>query len=541
LALRGDAADFEDLRAAADAVHRLYTQAMLGAKVLHEARQRLDARLRAGGTKPEKGWAIHAVDVEARTLELSVGTDRERGVSLFALTPAAIVALARRAPGPPDRMALALGALALLPPVETSDASLSPSLDVRGTKAGYEEVQRGLEGLPLSAAILKHVVRVVDRLEKERSKNEREAAGLFDGATTNFRLNPPRLSSAWDRLQELLRDRRLLATDFYAENEADILRLKGIMENETNRLKLARWFPGAHVEQIGPPAERVWSVKYDLDTDDQLQIANFAAGKGVLEPYTGTAVITPGSGLNQRLHLLRGFTEPSRDHPLVWRSIFDPAAPITVTFDLFAFDTPYLLAIDVDGHQVAVLSLDPNWYPQFAFPPDVPLLEGEKRPPVLDGQGRGRGVAFHGGPDFGDLKDWAERGRLLGTEWTPEGRGRHHGEWTKAKPGQRLFAFEPESRNPGHVYKVKVVRERGKITLIVDNVVVAAETREEWSRIGSGLPGSGISNGTGLIQILTWTPMAIDDLTFHGTVKRSWMDEQERKDAEQDKAQAGPR
>jgi hypothetical protein len=113
-----------------------------------------------------------------------------------------------------------------------------------------------------------------------------------------------------------------------------------------------------------------------------------------------------------------------------------------------------------------------------------------------------------------------------------EGRGQHHPDWL-GKPEQagRLFAFPPEAQVAGRTaYRVRVHRERGTITLSVNGKVVASETRTEWARFGTG---AGMVNGTGAVQILTWTPLAIDDLTLTGMVKSRWIADQQKKDRDE--------
>jgi eukaryotic-like serine/threonine-protein kinase len=531
-------AALEALRPAGAAVDRLYPLAMEALSRLAATRKPLVARLRPapGSTLavPAKGWPVVSVDAEARTFDVASGEREPLRLSLFALAPASIVELARRTPvAPEDRFALAVGALALLPMASTFQ---DPDSEVRWALPVHDDVRTALEQAGERGALSEYVGQRLAAVKKLSDDAESRGASFFDNA--QIAAAQGRWSAVRYYLAELLRSPRLRTTKFVSENDPRIRELLRWADKELGKENMGRWLPGVHAVQLPSGA---WQILYDFDTEEQIQAVNFAAGKGVLEPYSGRAV-TPKPGVFQRLHLLRGFSEPSRDHPLVWRSIFDPAAPITVEFDLYPLDRPFLLAVDVDGVQVAVLSLDPNWFPEFRLPPDAPPLEGEKfdkKAPPLDWFGRGRGVAFHGGPDFGDIPAWSAGGRAPGSAWTPEGRGQHHFEWL-AKPEQleRLFAFPPEAQTPGRpVHRVKVHRDKGTITLFVNGHKVTSETRTEWARFGTG---AGMVNGTGNIQILTWTPVAIDDLTFTGMVKSRWLADQQKKDKDEAAREAAP-
>jgi hypothetical protein len=109
-------------------------------------------------------------------------------------------------------------------------------------------------------------------------------------------------------------------------------------------------------------------------------------------------------------------------------------------------------------------------------------------------------------------------------DWKPDSDARHHEDWAKArdaeaqgkKPGlpKHLFHFEAD-----RVYHVKVVRSGGRLTLHVDDVEILSEEKPAWADRGKTSDRSKtVRNGTGRIQILTWTPQAIDNLTLSGVI-----------------------
>lgn len=530
-ALVGRTADVARLEEVSAHLERLFDLAMEGLEVVARRRQPLPPRLRQAGAS-EKGWVVTSVDRQARSFYAQGPREREPvRRSLFDLAPDQVVELARLAPGAgAQRAALALGELALLPPLNpapASEADLAPALEA------YVACQRALESAGLLEGPLgAWVGQGLDRLVKERDLAEQGAFRLHEQARIFMRQIPPRLSSAYHWLKQLQESPRLMRTEYARAHAAEVQALWAAVEEAMGRENMGRRLAGVHAEK---QADGTWHLLYDFDTDDQILPANFSRGCGVLEPFSGPQVTPSAEKVNQRLHLLRGYESPVREVPLTWPCLFDPAETISVSFDLYALDGPFVVGVDVDGVQVAILCLDPNWYPDMVFPPDVPLLEDEKRQArLLNAYGRGRGVAFHDGSDFGDLSQWADgKGGGPGTAWAREGRGARHADWA-GKPEQpgRLFAFPPSAQVPGRSYvRVKVVRERARLSLFVadpkrdkDYVLIATETRPEWANRGKDSERvRSMSRGTGVVQLLTWTPVAIDNLRLEGTLKESWL------------------
>jgi hypothetical protein len=511
-------AEVEALVPLAAAVERLYDGAMAGLTALQAARKRLPARPR-GLPPAERPWLLAGVDPAARAFEVSSGgsAGREpRRRSLFDLEPAQIVELARSAPGPaPDRLALALGAVALLPAPEAAREG-----DAWALTEAYDAALDALGAAEAAPLLLRSLRAARVELERDARTREATASGYHDRG--RIYVSQGKFGDAYFFVNALRREARLKGTRYAAEKAAEIRDLLAVIEQNIEEGSMERVLPGVRARRVGKG--EVWELTYDWDTDLQVGPQNFSEGHGVLEPVEGPVITPDPTRLQQRLHLLRGFEEPVKDLPLTWPSIFDPAEPITVELTVFAPERPFVLAIDVDGLTVAVLSLDPRWLPQFRLPPTLPLLEGEKRLPEVDGMGRGRGVAFHEGPDFGDLQAWKAPGG--GSAWPQAGRGlRLVAESPPRLPAQDLFGFPPRGPLAPTSWRVKVVREWKRLSLYVDDRLIASEEREEWGRRGmhsERQPRMG--NGTGAIRILTWTPLAIDDLKLTGTVRSAWLE-----------------
>jgi len=511
------------------AIERLYARAMETLAEHQRARRRLTPQLRVdgAGSPAERAWLIVGVDAPGHSFEVAAGGGPGREPkrrSLFELKPAQIVELARQGTVlPEDGLALALGATALVPTLEVARQG-----DLGAALATYETAAQALEAARAPAPLRAQVQSVRARLEEQAKLAEGRAFAHHDRgklyvAQTDF-------SNAFYFIKALVGETSLRNTRYFRENVAEIRKLLAVIEANIEHDNMARLLPGVKARRLPPDVksmrgENVWEILYDLDSDPQIGPLNFAAGQGVLEPIEGPAVTPDARRTQQRLHLLRGYEEPVRDLPLVWPSIFDPAERITVEFDCYVLDRPYLLAVDVDGVHGAFLSLDPRWLPQFRMPDDVPLLEGEKRLPLAEAFGRGRGVAFHDGADWGDLSAWKAPGRP--SAWPAEGRGqRLLAEDPPRAPAGPLFGFPPQSPAGQPFYRVKVVRDVKRLTLYVDEREIASEERPEWARRGTASERTqGMSNGSGAIRILTWTPMAIDNLRLTGTVRRAWIAE----------------
>ncbi len=528
-ALGTRAAEVQALESLLEPAARLQARAIETLAAMHSARKRLLPRLRSGATV-DRPWTLLSVDVGGLSFEVGGGggTPREaRRVSLHDLAPAQVVGLAREGPVPAaDRLALALGALALLPTGgEGVETAAWEALEAS------EAALRALEEAQAPALLVARVRALRDAHERVVRSAEATAAGYHENG--RIYASQRKLSSAWYYLSQLLGDARLRATRYVREREAEIRGLLRVIDGQIEAGSVERMLPGVRARGLG--GDR-WEITYDFDTDLQLGLQHWSAGQAVLEPQPGGQVTPDPLRPQQRLHLLRGFDAPARDLPLAWPSIFDPAEPISVEFDAFAAPTPYLLAVDIDGAKVAVLGLDPRWMPPAARTPATPLLEGERRLPAVDPFGRGRGVAFHDGVDFGDPPAW--RRPDGSSAWPQAGRG-------PALPAEapapvatgELFAFPPAGAQGPDRVRVRVLREWRRLSLFVDGRLVASEERSEWERRGTGSERQpGMRQGSGAIRLLTYTPLAIDNLVLAGTVRRGWLEAQRAKV----KAEAAP-
>jgi hypothetical protein len=495
-------AGIDDLALLADGLDSLYRNA------LEEVRARgriAPVRLRAGGE--EKRWDIVEVHPGERAATVRVqragrpGEPQRRGLQELEIGQVA---------------ELARGARASLAPLEEAVVLLSDlpergSGDLRPVLERLRRVQGALKGARREGAFLESVARRVGELAREQEEREAAAHIAYQQADLYVRLK--QYPSAHFHLLDLLReDSPRHHTGYVDRNEGRIRALMDVVEGELSDEQLLAHLPGARISSQG----NVTSALFDYETPVQLEVFRREGGRGlaVLEPYVPPAAVTPEVKPNTRLHLLRGLDgDLHRHRPLSLQNPFDPAETIEVEFDLFTLTSPFFLAVDVDGVQVGVLSVDPTspaYAERFRFPEDVPLLEKGEKPPTHDGYGRGRGVAFHAGPDFGDPPGWA---------WPAGAQGAALGEARTGRdvPGP-LFSFEPLTR-----YRVKVVRQRGKMTLFVDDREIRSEEQAEWATRGrSSDREKGIRGGTGRIQILTWTPQAIDDLRLSGVVMERW-------------------
>jgi DNA-binding protein H-NS len=521
-----------EFAAVPDQVERLYGLAMDALDQRRVDRRPLVPALRAGpAAGTERGWKIASVDrAKHRFLVARDGAHREPVErSLFDLAPAQIVELASATGGADAALARALGALAVLP---SRDAALAPKADLVAVQAAYAAVRAALEGLGSAPApLLEHVREVEQAVDAQRRVAEETAFRLHTESMSH--LGRKKYSSAKKAIEFVLGDPRLNVTKYARDNEEKLKEVLAYAQKELGRENMGNWLSGVQAAEM---LDRSWELLYDFDTPEQLDETNFIAGRGVLEPFDGPQVVTPSPGANLRLHLRRGMDEPEDDVPLTWRSIFDPAERIEVSFDLYTLNRPYLLAVDVDGLQVADLCLDPAWFPELRAPEGLPLLPGERRAPPLLGFGRGRGVAFHEGADFGDFAAWRESARE--SAWPEGGRGERlaAGETPVPNAGE-LFGFEPAGLRPGQpVVRVKVVRERARLALFVDDREVASREKPEWARRGTGserVPG--MSGGSGAIRIHTLTPLAIDNLRLRGTVRAGWLAEQQKRESRPDR------
>ncbi|MFV1958208.1 MAG: protein kinase [Planctomycetota bacterium] len=500
--------DVESFLTLADAQEALFESALDALAASVGKRRFENVRLRNGSL--DRRWIVAEVDRATRRIRVALSSRSSAGERRLAdVAPEQIAAWATPPGGalPPLERAVAL--LMGLPEEEPADlrqqvsrlGAIREAFAAAGTK-------RGLAAWVDQAWVK---VRMKQRQREDDTRQELQNA--------NYYITTREYSTAYWHLGRVLQEGSPLRfTRAFEEREAEIRASFERVKAELDNLALAARFPGARITADGDRT----SLTLDFDSEAQLEIfrRDPARASGILEPYVSPdRVVTPGRVTNYRFHLLAGMEGLVRARPLVLPDIFDPAAPIVVEFDLFTLKSPFFHAIDVDGIQVGILSADPTspaYREWWRFPSDVPLLKDEKVVPRVNGYGRGRGVAFHSGPSFGDPTD------PVNWSWPEAGYGVRFASW--GRPGKRkllsneLFAFQP-----GRSYRVKVVRDRGRITFFVDGREVASRERQAWAHWGGASDRDPkIRSGTGLIQILTWTPQAIDNLTVSGIVLKRW-------------------
>ena len=286
-----------------------------------------------------------------------------------------------------------------------------------------------------------------------------------------------------------------------------------VAEEELKRDALRSLFFGDVLPKHLPNEENA----FVFDFNDPETLRNFDHGFGVLRPAGPRGSTTPRDPTgNLELDLLPGVRGFLRDRPLVLRNPFDPAKRMAIELTLFPQRGPALLVFDLDGVQQAICSMDPSvWKRRFA--PDAPTLEDEERLPDFDFYGMGRGVAFHEGPDFGPEFPYGN------WDWAAEGQGRNFAKlrdrgYVKSQGG-RLFAFDPGRPS----YRIRVERWGATMRFFVDGKLILERKKPSWASRGRASPTDPhIRNGSGRLQILTWTPVAIDDLEFIGTPTQRW-------------------
>ena len=401
--------------------------------------------------------------------------------------------------------------LALLPP-----ATDEPGKDLRVRLAAYRKVLSALEALEPDGGWTKLTRNREQDLEGHQGLRERNA----DDAATNInwlfnKKGGPeykRVLDFWERLSDP--EGRLRYTDAFESKRADLAKTAKLCKEAIEQQELlALFYGGVDVEEFdqGTAGKR---HRITFDFDDPPQMRNFHRAFGELEP-TGGAITPVARGY--RLTLLKGVQGLLLDRPLSLVNMMDTSRKIRVEFTI---DTARgrgssLLAIDIDGVQICISSLDPNYW-RWKFPIDTPLLDDEEQLPEYDFEGRGRGIAFHHGKDFGrsfPLGNWT---------WDKLSDASNFEKWKDRsyllKHQDKLFAFEP-----GQIYRVRVERERDVLRLVVDDKLIVQKRNIRWGHTGKHLEaGDGFRNGSGMIQILSTTPLSIDDLVIEGTVTKNW-------------------
>jgi tRNA A-37 threonylcarbamoyl transferase component Bud32 len=508
----------ERMRVAADALDNLHELVL---PWLKSQRSVTDVRTWApdGSVTAHRRWQIVSVDEGARELRVRVprrGSSRAHETTIplrdVLVETLAVWAAAAGHPLAGEALHGAILELATLEHVHDD-----PGRDLRKLVRRYDALMRRLVQADPAGTWHGLVMLLRDTLrgyQEERERQARRTIQQVNWAVTGKDGNDPRWLRAQSLYEQLANpEGKLRDTDEFEKNQRILEDQAALARRELAQQDLLRRVPGAGVESL-----QGGRYGFIFDFDDEMQMQNFDRVLGALEAYRGKAV-TPTGSVARRLHLLRGMEGVVRDRPLSIESMFDPHVKIVVEFKMFA-PRSLLLAIDIDGVQVAICSADPTYW-KWRFPSDAPLLEGENKLPEYDFHGRGRGIAFHAGPDFGPefpQGNW---------DWHRFSRGEHHGRWADPawleKYRSRLFAFEP-----GREYKVRVVRTRGTIELWVDGELIAQKSETIWTHVGGTSDiDPKTRRGSGRIQILTWTPMAIDDLVLEGTVRKSWRERKE--------------
>jgi len=455
-----------------------------------------------------KQFRLVGVDVTGRTLRGRVtrpGTSRKEQIvhpiRRFRLDH--VLAWAQESGLPLDAAAPAFIDLALLSP-----ATDVPGRDLRVLVRAYRRAAQ-LFATPDTQPWRELVEERTARLERFQRSREDQATRLKVGiqhASAGEKYNLVRERYA------LLADAkgRLRDTEVFDANAADLGKLDAQAHEELKRRDLLSLFEGGvDVRELEGGRHRI-----QFDFDDLVQLRNFDRGFAEARPTHHT--VTPREDARSReLFLLPGVRGVLRDRPLSLRSMFDPNEELILEFRLRAPRASSILAIDMDGVQIAIASADPNWWRR-RFPPGVPLLDDEEEAPAFDFYGFGRGIAFHEGKDFGSAfphGNW---------NWSRLSSGRNFERWKSPSYLQdhraELFAFEP-----AETYVVRVERLRSRMRLFVNDELIVERTRSSWAdRGGHSDSNKRVRQGSGRIQILTWTPLVIDDLVLEGKVSERW-------------------
>ncbi|MEZ6007915.1 MAG: protein kinase [Planctomycetota bacterium] len=464
---------------------------------------------------------VRAVDRERGGLEI-VDAKRSQSASRFlpvrAIHPEVLLAWARTSASgvPPDVEAYAR--LSALGPIQDA-----PGVDLRPSVAAHESADRAFDALGEDGGLWARFVRARRDLvvAAQRAREQRAAQAEADASTY---LEEERYVEAQEEL-ERLRDPsdRLRWTRTYDERRARVDELLMKTREGLERDGLRALVPGARVAADG---KDVVEFRLDLDTPE-VQKRNFLHGLGEFVREGGNeGVITPGVGTDPyALLLLAGAEAPIYDRPLSFAQMFDPALPFEIQLTLHTRAGAPLIAFDMDGPKLAVVSADPR-AAGLRLPGDIPPLERETRssPPEWNIYGLGRGVGFQTTPLTTFGSSWLE-----GWTWPEYAAAANEGRWTQlgreemASPDRRLFAFEP-----GRSYRVRVVRQLDRLELYVDGRIVATHREPRWAELGTRSDRDrGMRHGTGRISLLTWTPVLVDDIVLRGVVQQGWRAERE--------------
>ena len=484
--------------------------------------------LRAGRTTfvERKRIVVLRVDHDDVALLLRRGrggsaSDEER-VAIRDVHPATLRAWARASERDVAERDLVLVGLAELP--EVGD---EPGVDLRGRVETYRTALRALEAQDLTA--WRHVAgELLHGLADVHQRRCDDANRLL---TRLIRLDPFDNPKLLIQYADLLLDPagRVRYTPEAEKAKNELEQRVALAREELAKDELRRLFYGDIKPKHLPGDEK----ELLFDFDDEAQLENFERGFAALEAAGASGTTTPRDVEgNLQLLLLPGVDGFLRDRPLSIWNPFDPAQRMAIEFTLHPLRAPALLAFDLDGVQVAICSLDPNVWKR-RFRRDAPRLDDETELPEFDFYGMGRGVAFHEGVHFGEnfpLGNW---------DWAVEGQGRNFLRlkdlgYVESQAGG-LFAFDPGKKS----MRVRVERWGGKVGLWIDGRLVIERERTSWASRGESSPtNERVRNGSGRLQILTWTPIVLDDLRFVGTLTERWKERRKREMQQTGRAEA---
>lgn len=365
-----------------------------------------------------------------------------------------------------------------------------------------------------------------DRVRREQERRDFDVAAAFTLIENHW--NHGDLQTVIERAEQFLDPQaRTWHTRKRDQHQERVETLLDLAVKQIERNKLQRWLRGARAREDESGVAR---IEIDFTIPRALDLFRHGLARLVDDP--GRAVTVPGESLRERrLRLLPGIDGVRRGRPLSLDNLFEPTERMVVEFDLYTLEGAFLLAIDMDGIQVAIHSGDPNWYPDWKLPESFRM---EPTDDLMAWYGRGRGVALHYGRGFGDL----DRGRW---SWLERQRGRHHETWRREPPEDgALFAFAPQM-----AYRVRVVRDGGSIELHVADLnalraaggadgayrLMIRKRDRKWDHLGVRSDASDrVRGGTGMLQILSWTEVEIDNLHLEGRLRPSWRKAREADD-----------
>ncbi|MDF1701220.1 MAG: serine/threonine-protein kinase [Planctomycetota bacterium] len=507
-------ADVLALREAASALEALYAGALAGLQVLRAAApnpvlREVVYRDRAGNRQRAKQWILRDLDAEKGVLRVRIPRGDKRGTVEFQIGQVSIPNLRAWMAQSDERLTplhdAILAAAALTAPEDR------PGLDLRPLVQSYRALQDRFGPVSPGPQWRRLIGELVLRLEAAQRSREDEAQRAVSYIRTELFGD-----KSWKGLVELagklLDPKGRLRYTRAVENVADDLRDKRRWAWEAlDKDELRRMLAG----DVKPKELPGGATELLFDFDDRKQLENFPRGFGRWE--RAGAVVTPGEEGGGQLYLLPGVRGLVRDRPLVLRSMFDPAAPLSMEVRINILRGSSLIAFDLDGVQVAICSFDPNLWKR-RFREGAPRLDGQDTLPEFDFHGMGRGVAFHMGPSFGPSFPYGN------WDWAVTGQGRNFAKLKERSylqaAGGRLFAFEPGAASA----KVRVERDRNFVRLFVDDKLVIERENHEFTTRGltSEVARKKIRHGSGLLQLLTWSPLIIDDLTVRGTIREGW-------------------